>query len=118
MTRHFLASTACPTSSAPYTALVCVALASLGACGTAQAQSSLTIYGIVDQGLARANGGTTPGALLPGRGVTGRVEFDGCGQRFAAGDHELFTGSQFGALRLHIRLRKLNGGLYHHPPLQ
>ncbi|RKR26884.1 putative porin [Acidovorax sp. 93] len=73
MTRHFLASTACPTSSAPYSALVCVALASLGACGTAQAQSSLTIYGIVDQGLARANGGTTPGALLPGRGVAPRV---------------------------------------------
>ncbi|RZJ48231.1 MAG: porin, partial [Acidovorax sp.] len=47
-----------------------LACAGLGACGAAQAQSSLTIYGIVDQGLARANGGTTPGALLPGRGVT------------------------------------------------
>lgn len=32
-----------------------------------QAQSSLTIYGIVDQGITKANGGTTPGALLNGR---------------------------------------------------
>jgi predicted porin len=47
--------------------------AGLAGYGTAQAQSMLTIYGIVDQGLARANGGTTPGLLLSGRGVTPRV---------------------------------------------
>jgi predicted porin len=40
-----------------------------GAAGTAQAQSAVTIYGIIDQGLVKANSGTTPGALLPGRGA-------------------------------------------------
>lgn len=33
----------------------------------AHAQSSVTIYGIIDQGITKANGGTTPGGLLPGR---------------------------------------------------
>ena len=31
--------------------------------------SSVTIYGIIDQGISRANNGTTPGAMLPGRGT-------------------------------------------------
>lgn len=53
------------------------ALRALGACLTtplllvsglcAHAQSSATIYGIVDQGVTKANNGTTPGAMLPGR---------------------------------------------------
>lgn len=47
-------------------ALAMVALASAGA---ASAQSSITIYGIVDQGIVKANSGTTPGAMLPGRGA-------------------------------------------------
>lgn len=34
---------------------------------SAHAQSSVTIYGIIDQGLTKANDGTTPAALLPGR---------------------------------------------------
>ena len=38
----------------------------LGATG-ASAQSTVTIYGIIDQGITRANDGTTPGAMLPGR---------------------------------------------------
>jgi len=33
----------------------------------AQAQSSVTIYGIVDQGISKANNGTTSGAMLNGR---------------------------------------------------
>jgi predicted porin len=41
--------------------------ASLSAALPAQAQSALTIYGIIDQGVTKADGGTTPGALLPGR---------------------------------------------------
>ncbi|WP_284619356.1 porin [Aquabacterium humicola] len=41
----------------------------LAAFGAAQAQSTVTIYGIIDQGLVKANSGTTPGALLPGRGA-------------------------------------------------
>lgn len=40
---------------------------------SAQAQSSVSIYGIVDQGLSKANDGTTPGALLPGRGTPDTV---------------------------------------------
>ncbi|MBI5721108.1 MAG: porin [Burkholderiales bacterium] len=36
----------------------------------AKAQSSVTIYGIIDQGVVKANNGTTPAALLPGRGVS------------------------------------------------
>ncbi len=40
------------------------------AAAAAQAQSSVTIYGIIDQGVAKANGGTTPGSLLPGRGAS------------------------------------------------
>lgn len=33
------------------------------------AQSDVSIYGIIDQGLVKANSGTTPGSLLPGRGA-------------------------------------------------
>ncbi len=47
--------------------LPALAAALLVAAGTAQAQSSVTIYGIVDAGLTHANNGTTPGAMLPGR---------------------------------------------------
>lgn len=46
-----------------------VAMAALAAVGAARAQSSVTIYGIIDQGVVKANSGTTPGALLPGRGA-------------------------------------------------
>lgn len=34
---------------------------------SAQAQSSVTIYGIIDQGLTKADSGTTPAAMLSGR---------------------------------------------------
>lgn len=34
---------------------------------SAQAQSNVTIYGIIDQGVTKANDGTTPGTLLNGR---------------------------------------------------
>jgi predicted porin len=34
---------------------------------SAQAQSSVSIYGLVDQGVTKANNGTTPGAMLNGR---------------------------------------------------
>lgn len=44
-----------------------VLLISLSAAFSAQAQSSVEIYGIVDQGLSKANNGTTPGAMLNGR---------------------------------------------------
>ena len=58
------------------------------ACGTAAAQSNVSIYGIVDQGLSKANSGTTPAGLLPGRpaapdvwtmkaGNTSRIGFRG-----------------------------------------
>lgn len=40
---------------------------SLTAAFSVQAQSSVTIYGIVDQGITKANSGTTPGARLNGR---------------------------------------------------
>jgi predicted porin len=50
-----------------HTARALPALACLAAAPVLQAQSSLTIYGIVDQGITKANGGTTPGALLNGR---------------------------------------------------
>lgn len=40
---------------------------SLAAGASAHAQSSVTIYGIIDQGVTKANDGTTPGAMLPGR---------------------------------------------------
>lgn len=53
----------------------------------AHAQSSVTIYGIIDQGVTKANDGTTPGAMLPGRaapdvwtikaGNTSRLGFSG-----------------------------------------
>jgi predicted porin len=46
-----------------------VAMAALATAGAAQAQSSVTIYGIIDQGVVKANSGTTPGSLLPGRGA-------------------------------------------------
>lgn len=37
--------------------------------GPTFAQSSVSIYGIIDQGVVKANSGTTPGSLLPGRGA-------------------------------------------------
>lgn len=39
------------------------------AAGPAAAQSNVTIYGIIDQGIVKPNSGTTPGAMLPGRGA-------------------------------------------------
>ncbi len=67
-------------------ALMWLSAATLSA-AAARAQSSVDIYGIVDQGMARANGGTTPGSLLPGRpapqvwtmkaGNTSRIGFRG-----------------------------------------
>jgi predicted porin len=47
-----------------------VVFAAVTAAGAAQAQSSVTIYGIIDQGVVKANSGTTPAALLPGRGAS------------------------------------------------
>lgn len=47
-----------------------VALAALGGAATARAQSSVSIYGIIDSGLTHANNGSTPGALLPGRSTS------------------------------------------------
>lgn len=47
---------------------LCAAVA-LGSAGVAQAQSTVSIYGIIDMGVVRANSGTTPAALLPGRGA-------------------------------------------------
>lgn len=44
-----------------------MALLALAAAPSARAQSSLVIYGIVDQGLTKGNASTTPSALLPGR---------------------------------------------------
>lgn len=40
---------------------------SLTAVFSVQAQSAVEIYGIIDQGLSKANNGTTPGAMLNGR---------------------------------------------------
>jgi predicted porin len=44
-------------------------VAAMASAGAALAQSSVVIYGIVDQGVVKPNGGTTPGAMLPGRGA-------------------------------------------------
>lgn len=52
------------------TAALRALLAAAGALAAAlpvQAQSSVMIYGIIDQGLTKANKGTTPGAMLNGR---------------------------------------------------
>src|SRR4051794_9474441 len=46
-----------------------LAAACAAAAAPVHAQSSVQIYGLIDQGLAKANSGTTPGALLPGRGT-------------------------------------------------
>lgn len=45
-------------------------MAAFAAIGAAHAQSSVSIYGIIDQGVVKANSGTTPGSLLPGRGAS------------------------------------------------
>lgn len=46
---------------------ILVAATSLTAAFSAQAQSAVSMYGIIDQGLSKANSGTTPGAMLNGR---------------------------------------------------
>lgn len=46
---------------------ILVAASSLTTAFSAQAQSSVEIYGIIDQGVSKANSGTTPGAMLNGR---------------------------------------------------
>ena len=48
---------------------VLLVAALLVAAGAGHAQSTVTVYGIIDQGVVKANSGTTPGALLPGRGA-------------------------------------------------
>lgn len=47
--------------------LACLSAAAL----SAQAQSSVSIYGIIDQGVTKANNGTTPGSMLNGRSTPG-----------------------------------------------
>jgi len=70
------------------TAWPVAALALCAAVGAARAQSNVSIYGIIDQGLSKANSGTTPAGLLPGRpaapdvwtmkaGNTSRIGFRG-----------------------------------------
>ena len=65
-----------------------VAAVLLCAAAAVSAQSSVAIYGIIDQGLSKANSGTTPAAMLPGRpaapdvwtmkaGNTSRIGFRG-----------------------------------------
>jgi len=56
----------CATKSTVLRAALLVA-SSLTAATWAQAQSGVTIYGTVDQGVSKANSGTTPGAVLNGR---------------------------------------------------
>jgi len=59
-----------PTGSAHALSHVALALTAMLSTGAVFAQSSVVIYGIVDQGVVKANGGTTPGAMLPGRGAS------------------------------------------------
>lgn len=67
-TRDPFSATSLGASPAPHRAtLVAVALL---VSGSALAQSSVSIYGIIDQGIVKANSGTTPGSLLPGRGAS------------------------------------------------
>jgi len=56
----------CVASAAALRTILVIAT-SLTAAFSAQAQSSVTIYGIIDQGVTKANSGTTPGAMLNGR---------------------------------------------------
>lgn len=46
---------------------ILVIASSLAAACSVQAQSTVTIYGIIDQGVTKANSGTTPGVMLNGR---------------------------------------------------
>lgn len=46
-----------------------MAVAAMASAEAALAQSSVVLYGIVDQGVVKPNGGTTPGPMLPGRGA-------------------------------------------------
>lgn len=59
----------CRSTLAQALALVGVAMAA----HQAHAQSNVTIYGIVDQGVSKANDGTTPGNMLNGRGTVDRT---------------------------------------------
>ncbi len=67
-TRDLLHATLWRASHAPHRATL--AAVALLVVGPALAQSSVSIYGIIDQGIVKANSGTTPGNLLPGRGAS------------------------------------------------
>ncbi len=91
---------ACGQGARAAVAAMAVAATSL----SAHAQSSVTIYGIIDQGLTKATDGTTPAAFLPGRagndawqvkaGNTSRLGFRG---------HEDLGGGQYARFQMEHR---------------
>lgn len=77
-------------------------LAALGA--AAHAQSSIAIYGIVDQGISKANDGTTPGGLLPGRGPANTLVLKaGNTSRLGFRGNEDLGGGQYARFQLEHR---------------
>ena len=65
-TSPFQPAAPCVARNASPRTILAIAI-SLTAALSAQAQSSVTIYGLIDQGVTKANSGTTPGAMLNGR---------------------------------------------------
>lgn len=67
-------------------------------------QSSVSIYGIVDQGISKANDGTTPGAMLPGRGpVDTLVMKAGNTSRIGFRGHEDLGGGMYARFQMEHR---------------
>jgi predicted porin len=78
----------------------------------ASAQSSVTIYGIIDQGITWSNSGTTPGSSLPGRGPANAVAVQqGNGSRLGFLGKEDLGGGLYSDFQMEIRYYPNTGAL-------
>ncbi|OYD60184.1 UNVERIFIED_ORG: putative porin [Burkholderia sp. CF145] len=76
----------------------------------AVAQSSVTIYGLIDQGVTWANDGTAPGFSLPGRGTANAIALQqGNGSRLGFLGKETLGDSWYTAFQLESRFYPNNG---------
>jgi predicted porin len=91
---------------------ILLAAASFMSFFSVHAQSSVTIYGIIDQGLTKADSGTTPAAMLPGRAPDDRWNVKaGNTSRLGFRGHEDMGGGLYARFHLETRFAADTGAL-------